>query len=65
MLKEVYGEGSPAWEAYRQRIPVQRFGTPDDIANGVAFLMDDRSSFVTGQVLFICGGVTIGRANAT
>ena len=65
MLKEVYGEGSPAWEAYRKRIPVQRFGRPEDIANGVAFLLDDRSSFVTGQVLFICGGVTIGRANAT
>ena len=65
MLRTVYGEGSPAWEAYRKRIPVQRFGTPDDIAHGVSFLMDDRSSFVTGQVLFICGGVTIGRANAT
>lgn len=65
MLKEVYGEGSPAWEAYRKRIPAQRFGRPDDIANGVSFFLDDRSGFVTGQVLFICGGVTIGRANAT
>lgn len=65
MLREVYGEGSPAWEAYRQRIPMQRFGTPDDIANGVSFFLDARSGFVTGQVLFICGGVTIGRANAT
>lgn len=65
MLRDVYGEGSPAWEAYRKRIPVQRFGTPEDIANGVSFFLDDRSSFVTGQVLFVCGGVTIGRANAT
>ena len=65
MLRTVYGEGSPAMEAYRRRIPVQRFGTTDDIAHGVSFLMDDRSGFVTGQVLFICGGVTIGRANAT
>ena len=65
MLRDVYGEGSPAWDAYRNRIPVKRFGTPEDIANGVAFFLDDRSSFVTGQVLFVCGGVTIGRANAT
>lgn len=65
MLEEVYGRGSPAWEAYRKRIPVQRFGRPEDIANGVAFFLDARSSFVTGQVLFVCGGVTIGRANAT
>jgi len=65
MLKEVYGEGSPEWEAYRKRIPMQRFGTPEDIANGVSFLLDGRSGYVTGQVLFICGGVTIGRANAT
>lgn len=65
MLRDVYGEGSPAWEAYRARIPVQRFGKTEDIAHGVSFFLDDRSSFVTGQVLFICGGVTIGRANST
>ncbi len=65
MLHAVYGEGSPAWEAYRKRVPVQRFGKPEDIANGVSFFLDARSGFVTGQVLFICGGVTIGRANAT
>jgi len=65
MLEKVYGRDSPAWEAYRKRIPVQRFGRPEDIANGVSFFLDERSSFVTGQVLFVCGGVTIGRANAT
>jgi 3-oxoacyl-[acyl-carrier protein] reductase len=65
MLHAVYGKDSPAYDAYRKRIPLQRFGTPDDIANGVSFFLDERSSFVTGQVLFICGGVTIGRANAT
>jgi 3-oxoacyl-[acyl-carrier protein] reductase len=64
MLNKVYGKDSPAYRAYRDRIPVQRFGTVDDIAHGVSFFMDERSSFVTGQVLYICGGVTIGRANA-
>jgi len=64
MLNKVYGKDSPAYNAYRDRIPVQRFGTVDDISHGVSFFMDERSSFVTGQVLYICGGVTIGRANA-
>lgn len=64
MLNDVYGKDSPAYNAYRDRIPVQRFGTVDDIAHGVSFFLDERSSFVTGQVLYICGGVTIGRANA-
>lgn len=41
-------------------IPVKRMGTPEDVANGVAFFLDERSSFVTGQFLYICGGVTVG-----
>ena len=64
MLHKVYGQGSPAYEAYRNRVPVKRFGHVDDIANGVSFFMDEKASFVTGQVLYICGGVTLGRAAA-
>jgi 3-oxoacyl-[acyl-carrier protein] reductase len=41
-------------------IPLQRMGTPEDVANAVSFFCDDRSSFVTGQTLFVCGGVTVG-----
>lgn len=41
-------------------IPVQRMGTPEDIAHAVAFFMDERSSFVTGQVMYVCGGITVG-----
>ena len=37
-------------------IPVGRVGHPDDIANAVAFFADERSSFVTGQVLYVAGG---------
>jgi hypothetical protein len=36
----------------------------DDIANGVSFFMDEKASFVTGQVLYICGGVTLGRSSS-
>lgn len=41
-------------------IPVRRMGTVDDVANAVSFFCDPRSSFVTGQTLFVCGGVTVG-----
>lgn len=58
-------QGDPGrWEAYQKMVPVGRFGQPEDIANGVSFFLDERSGFVTGQVLFICGGLTVGSANA-
>ena len=41
-------------------VPVGRMGTPEDVANAVSFFCDDRASFVTGQTLFVCGGVTVG-----
>ena len=37
-------------------IPVGRAGLPDDIAHAVAFFVDERSSFVSGQVLYVSGG---------
>jgi 3-oxoacyl-[acyl-carrier protein] reductase len=37
-------------------VPVQRIGTAEDIANAVAFFLDPRSSYVTGQTLYVCGG---------
>ncbi|WP_104204353.1 SDR family NAD(P)-dependent oxidoreductase [Billgrantia saliphila] len=41
-------------------IPVQRMGQPEDVAQAVSFFCDERSGFVTGQTLFVCGGVTVG-----
>jgi 3-oxoacyl-[acyl-carrier protein] reductase len=37
-------------------IAVGRVGMPDDIANAVSFFTDDRSGFVTGQILYVAGG---------
>lgn len=37
-------------------IPVGRAGQPEDIAHAVAFFADERSSFVSGQVLYVAGG---------
>jgi NAD(P)-dependent dehydrogenase (short-subunit alcohol dehydrogenase family) len=63
---ELFNRANPAGAARTQAIidavPVQRLGTADDIAHAAAYLLDDRSGFVTGQVLYVCGGMTIGSA---
>ena len=41
-------------------VPVGRLGTPEDISNAAGFFLDGRSGFVTGQVLYVCGGLTVG-----
>ena len=43
----------------KQKTPLGRMGTPDDIANGVEFLASDKSSFITGQVLKVDGGLVL------
>ena len=40
-----------------EQIPLSRLGLPEDIANSVAFLVSSRSSYITGQVLNINGGM--------
>jgi 3-oxoacyl-[acyl-carrier protein] reductase len=39
-------------------VPVRRMGQPDDIAAAVAFFVRDDASFVTGQVLYVSGGLS-------
>lgn len=40
-----------------ERIPVQYYGKPDDVANAVLFLVSDKARYITGQVLNIDGGM--------
>ena len=42
---------------WRDSIPLKRGGTPDDIANCVIFLASDLSSYITGQVIQVDGGM--------
>jgi 3-oxoacyl-[acyl-carrier protein] reductase len=49
------------WEERRQRTPLGRIGTPDDVASAAVFLASDESGFITGEVLRVDGGwVTAG-----
>ncbi len=53
---------SPRTRAIIENVPVKRVGTPEDIAHAVSYFLDARSGFVTGQMLYVCGGMTVGVA---
>jgi NAD(P)-dependent dehydrogenase (short-subunit alcohol dehydrogenase family) len=40
------------------RHPLKRVGTPEDIANAVDFLLSEKSSWMTGQIIGIDGGLS-------
>ena len=45
-------------DAWIQDIPLKRSGKPDDVADVATFLASDLSSYVTGQVISVCGGMS-------
>ncbi len=44
-------------KSYISKIPLKRFGEPEDIAQAVAFLLSDNSAYITGEVLKVNGGM--------
>jgi 3-oxoacyl-[acyl-carrier protein] reductase len=45
-------------EAWIKTIPLRRSGKPEDVADVAAYLASDMSSYVTGQVINVCGGMS-------
>jgi len=64
LFERVNPPGMPRTQEIIGTIPVARLGEPSDIANAVAFFLDERSGFVTGQVLYVCGGITLARSGS-
>jgi len=48
--------------AFLADVAMNRFGEPEEIAFGIRFFLDRRASFVTGQILHVCGGSSVGPA---
>ena len=60
MFHEIVPAGSEREMALANAIPMKRLGRPEDVANAVLFFASNESSFVTGQVLYVCGGASVG-----
>jgi len=48
----------PEKESFRSRIPMERYGTTEEIAETVAYLLSDGAGYITGQNLRVDGGIT-------
>lgn len=60
MYYDVIPEGSEKDRQLAASIPVGRIGEPADVSRAVAFFAEESAGFVTGQVLYVCGGASIG-----
>lgn len=45
-------------EAYKNKVPMKRFGAAEEVAEAACYLAGERSSYVTGQVIYVDGGLT-------
>jgi NAD(P)-dependent dehydrogenase (short-subunit alcohol dehydrogenase family) len=60
MFHEIVPAGSEREAALANAIPMKRLGQPEDVANAVLFFAGEEAGFVTGQVLYVCGGASVG-----
>ena len=60
MFYDVVAQGSEKERALAASVPVRRLGESADVARAVAFFADPANGFVTGQVLYVCGGTSVG-----
>ncbi len=56
--KKVKTDSTKVKNMLKNEVPLQRFGTPEEIADAVAFLCSERASFITGANLVVDGGQT-------
>lgn len=68
IMTELYQRNNPmdpdSMLKVTSRIPLRRLGTPEDVAGAIAFLLSEDAAFMTGQVLNVCGGMTVGHVGS-
>lgn len=52
--------GSPGRMKLEASIPVGRIGSPREVAAAIAYFLSEEAAFTTGQVLYVCGGLSVG-----
>ena len=60
MFFDVVPDGCDKERALAAAVPVKRLGVAADVARAVGFFADPVNGFVTGQVLYVCGGTSVG-----
>jgi len=60
MFHGVIPVGDPKVAQIAASIPVKRLGQPEDVAHAVRYFVSEHAGFVTGQVLYVCGGTSVG-----
>jgi NAD(P)-dependent dehydrogenase (short-subunit alcohol dehydrogenase family) len=53
-------EDSEQTRQLKAAVPLARIGRPEEIAHAVAMFMDPKAGYTTGQVLYVCGGLSVG-----
>ena len=62
LFERVNPPGAPATQRILDTIPLRRMGLPSEVAHQAASWLDARAGFTTGQVVYVCGGMTVGLA---
>lgn len=64
LFKASNPDDAPQTVQLRAAIPVGRVGEPEEVAHAVAMFLDRRAGYITGQLLYVCGGMTVGQAGS-
>lgn len=62
LFKHANPPGSERTQRLIENIPVGRIGQPSDIAAAADYFLSDQAGYVTGQALYVCGGMSVGDA---
>jgi 3alpha(or 20beta)-hydroxysteroid dehydrogenase len=60
MMESIEGNLGAEQESFKQMIPLNRYGTPQEVANLIVMLLSDEASYLTGGVYTVDGGLTAG-----